>query len=395
MDFNFSTATRIVFGRAKVREVAAAVPGMGERAMLVTNRIKEADYTNLDAIRERGFDIEKELNSKRVETFRYLVSGEPSIEMVEEGILFAKEKGMNVFVGIGGGSAIDTAKAISAVMANGGECLDYLEVIGKGKKITKKSLPFVAVPTTAGTGAEVSANAVLASMEHNVKVSLRSPLMIADLAIVDPELTISVPPAVTASTGLDAFTQVIEPFVSRMANPITDALCREGMKRASRSLYKAYLDGEDIEAREDLCIVSLFGGICLANAKLGAVHGFAGPLGGLYHGAHGAICAALLPHVVEVNVAALRERDAESPILERYREVARIVTTDQNASVEDGVRWIAELVKSMQIKGLAEYGMKEEDFPRIITMSSASSSMKGNCIELNEKEMREILSRAL
>ncbi|HOJ01929.1 MAG TPA: iron-containing alcohol dehydrogenase [Anaerolineaceae bacterium] len=395
MDFNFSTATRIVFGRAKVREVAAAVPGMGERAMLVTNRIKEADYTNLDAIRERGFDIEKELNSKGVETFRYLVSGEPSIEMVEEGILFAKEKGMNVFVGIGGGSAIDTAKAISAVMANGGECLDYLEVIGKGKKITKKSLPFVAVPTTAGTGAEVSANAVLASMEHNVKVSLRSPLMIADLAIVDPELTISVPPAVTASTGLDAFTQVIEPFVSRMANPITDALCREGMKRASRSLYKAYLDGEDIEAREDLCIVSLFGGICLANAKLGAVHGFAGPLGGLYHGAHGAICAALLPHVVEVNVAALRERDAESPILERYREVARIVTTDQNASVEDGVRWIAELVKSMQIKGLAEYGMKEEDFPRIITMSSASSSMKGNCIELNEKEMREILSRAL
>jgi alcohol dehydrogenase class IV len=395
MDFNFSTATRIVFGRAKVREVAAAVPGMGERTMLVTNRIKEADYTNLDAIRERGFDIEKELNSKGVETFRYLVSGEPSIEMVEEGILFAKEKGMNVFVGIGGGSAIDTAKAISAVMANGGECLDYLEVIGKGKKITKKSLPFVAVPTTAGTGAEVSANAVLASMEHNVKVSLRSPLMIADLAIVDPELTISVPPAVTASTGLDAFTQVIEPFVSRMANPITDALCREGMKRASRSLYKAYLDGEDIEAREDLCIVSLFGGICLANAKLGAVHGFAGPLGGLYHGAHGAICAALLPHVVEVNVAALRERDAESPILERYREVARIVTTDQNASVEDGVRWIAELVKSMQIKGLAEYGMKEEDFPRIITMSSASSSMKGNCIELNEKEMREILSRAL
>ncbi|MGV8027099.1 MAG: iron-containing alcohol dehydrogenase [Anaerolineaceae bacterium] len=395
MDFNFSTATKIVFGRSKIREIVKALPAMGKHALIVTNKIKEPDYTNIDSIRDQGFDIEKELNSNGVATDRFIVSGEPTIELIETGIAFANRNNIDVLVGIGGGSAIDSAKAISAILANSGDCIDYLEVIGKGKKITKKSLPFIAVPTTSGTGAEVSANAVLLSKEHNVKVSLRSPLMIADLAIVDPELTISVPAPVTASTGLDALTQVIEPFVSRMSNPITDSLCREGMKRASRSLYNAYLDGSDIEAREDMSVASLFGGMALANAKLGAVHGFAGSLGGLYHGPHGAICAALLAHVVEINVRAMKERDAENPNLERYTEVAKIITNNSKATVEDGVRWIADLVKTLKIKGLSAYGMKEEDFPHIIEMSSVSSSMKGNCIELTHQEMNEILSKAM
>ncbi len=395
MDFKFSTATSILFGRSKVKELITAIPALGKRVLITTNKIKEPDYTNLDAIKELGVDIEKELMAKGIQTFRYLVTSEPTIDLIEKGILFSKENQVDVFVGIGGGSAIDTAKAISAIMANSGECIDYLEVIGKGKKITKRSMPFIAVPTTSGTGAEVSANAVLSSPEHNVKVSLRSPLMIAELAIVDPELTLSVPPAVTASTGLDAFTQVIEPYVSWLANPLTDSLCREGMLRASRSLYKAYTNGQDIDAREDMSIASLFGGIALANAKLGAVHGFAGPLGGIYHGPHGAICAALLPHVMDVNVKALKARDAENPILGRYTEVAQIITANPKATVEDGVRWIADLVKSMQIKGLSAYGMKKEDFPMIIEKSAVSSSMKGNCIKLTPEEMEEILTRAL
>ncbi len=395
MDFKFSTATGIIFGRSKVKELATTVPAMGKRALIATNKINDPDYTNLDAIKERGFDIEKELKANGVETFRYLVTSEPTIELIEKGIVFSKKNKIDVFIGIGGGSAIDTAKAISAIMANSGECIDYLEVIGKGKKITKRSMPFIAVPTTSGTGAEVSANAVLSSPEHNVKVSLRSPLMIAELALVDPVLTLSVPPSVTASTGLDAFTQVIEPYVSWAANPITDSLCREGMLRASRSLYKAYVNGEDIEAREDMSIASLFGGIALANAKLGAVHGFAGPLGGIYHGPHGAICAALLPHVMDVNVKALKARDANNPILERYTGVAQIITNNAKATVEDGVRWIADLVKSMNIKGLSAYGMKREDFPMIIEKSAAASSMKGNCIKLTPEEMEEILTRAM
>jgi alcohol dehydrogenase class IV len=290
---------------------------------------------------------------------------------------------------------IDTGKAVAALLTNSGDPLDYLEVIGRGQPLTQASAPYIAIPTTAGTGAEVTHNAVLASPEHRVKVSLRSPLMLPDVALVDPELSCCLPPDVTAYTGLDALTQVIEPFVSGKANPITDALCREGITRAARSLRRAFENGEDHPAREDMALASLFGGLALANAALGAVHGFAGPFGGMFDAPHGAICAALLPHVMAINVQALQARQPDGEALRRYDEVARLLTGNSAATARDGVAWIATLCAALRVPALASYGLARADFDDLITKAAAASSMKGNPVALTPNEMRTILERAI
>ena len=206
-------------------------------------------------------------------------------------------------------------------------------------------MPCVAVPTTAGTGAEVTANAVLAAPEHRIKASLRSPLMIPRVALVDPELTVSCPPPVTAASGLDALTQCLEPFVSVRANPLTDGLAREGLRRAAAGLRAAYADGTDLAARTDMAMCSLLGGLALANAKLGAVHGLAGVIGGTADVPHGFACAAVLPAVVEANVRALRSAPDGGPALDRYAEAARLLTGDPSASIEDGLAWIRDTLQ--------------------------------------------------
>jgi alcohol dehydrogenase class IV len=221
--------------------------------------------------------------------------------------------------------------------------------------LSKPSAPFVAIPTTAGTGSEVTRNAVLASPEQRVKASLRSPLMLPTLALVDPELTYDLPPAITASTGLDALTQLIEPFTCNRTNPMTDAVCREGMVRVARSLSVAFREGRNAVAREDMAVASLFGGLALANAGLGAAHGFAAPIGGMFQAPHGAVCAALLPRVMTANLTALRARSPSSETLRRYDQVAQCVTGSVSAKADDGVQWVGELVRDLRIPGLSAY----------------------------------------
>jgi alcohol dehydrogenase class IV len=381
--FEFATATRIVFGAGTLREAGPAAKAMGRRALLVTGRAAE-----------RAGSLRELLAAEEIGTAEFAVSDEPTTEVARLGAERARESGCDLVVGFGGGSVVDAGKAIAALVTNQGDPLDYLEVIGRGQPLESPPLPYIAVPTTAGTGAEVTRNAVLASPEHRVKVSLRSPLMLPRLALVDPQLTHGVPPGVTASTGLDALTQVMEPYVSKRAAPMTDALCREGMRRAARSLRRAYQQGDDPAAREDMALASLFGGLALANAGLGAVHGFAGPLGGMFGGAHGAICARLLPHVMEVNVRALRARMENSPALQRYQEIARILTGNDSAEVDDGVVWVQDLCRALEIPSLASYGMTESDLPSMVEKSAAASSMRGNPIELTPDELREILERA-
>jgi alcohol dehydrogenase class IV len=279
-------------------------------------------------------------------------------------------------------------------MTNPGELLDYLEVIGRGRPLTHAPAPYIAIPTTAGTGSEVTRNAVLASPEHQVKVSLRSPLMLPRLAVVDPELTYSVPPAITASTGLDALTQVLEPYVCNQPNPMIDALCREGLGRAARSLRRAYENGNDAEAREDMALVSLFGGLALANAKLGAVHGFAAPLGGMFSAPHGVTCARLLAYVMEANVRALQTRMPDSPALARYDQVAQILTGKATARAADGVLWTQNLCEALNVPPLSEFGLAEEDFPSVVDKARKASSMQGNPIKLSDEELTEILRKA-
>jgi alcohol dehydrogenase class IV len=320
--------------------------------------------------------------------------GEPTVEAARAATSAAREYGVDVVVAIGGGSVMDLGKAVAMLLANGGDPLDYLEVVGQGQKITQASIPNVAVPTTAGTGSEVTANAVLTSTEHNLKASLRSPLMTPHVALVDPLLTVGCPPSVTASSGLDALTQCLEPFVSIRANPLTDSLAREGLRRTSSGLRRAYSDGSDVEARTDMALGSLLGGMALANAKLGAVHGFAGVIGGALNIPHGMACAALLAPVVEANVRALRSRQPGAPALARYEEAARVLTDYPDASIEDGVAWIREALTLLAVPGLAAYGLRPEHADDVIAQAAKSSSMQGNPVLLNEQELRAILAEA-
>ena len=383
MRFDFVTATKIIFGAGTLKELGTVALPFGKRALVVTGRNPDRAQSAVDL-----------LKAQLIEVTLFPTQGEPSVETAREGVRIASEAKCEMVIGFGGGSALDTAKAIAALLTNPGDPLDYLEVIGCGQPVKNQSAPFIAIPTTAGTGSEVTSNAVLSSPEHQVKVSLRSPLMLARVALVDSMLTYSSPPNVTAESGLDALTQVIEPFTSNKANPLTDAICKEAIQRAALSLQRAYEHPNDAAAREDMAYVSLSGGLALANAKLGAVHGFAGPFGGMFDAPHGGICARLLPFVMDMNVRALHQRQPTADYLSRYDTVARLLTGDESATAEDGVKWVYRLTQSLNIPGLASYGMTEEHLSSLIEKSAVASSMQGNPIKLTPEEMREILTAA-
>jgi alcohol dehydrogenase class IV len=385
MNFEFTTVPRILFGPGRLKEIRAIVPGMGKRALVVCG-------SSVRAI-QRVQPLFNALTNAGMPHAAFSTAGEPTIDEVRGGTEYAKSEGCDFVIGFGGGSALDAGKAIAALLTNEGDPLNYLEVVGKGEPLTKPSAPFVAIPTTAGTGSEVTRNAVIGLPEKRVKVSLRSPYMLPRVALVDPELTYDLPPEITAATGLDALTQLIEAFVSVKANPMTDAICREGMYRVARSLRRAFEMGDSppwrenwqaiVTAREDMCVAGMLSGMALANAALGAAHGFSGPLGGMFTAPHGALCAAVLPYVVEVNERAATQRLIGSPVISRFEQVRRAMG-DLNA-----------LVQALKIPPLRTYGVMRENFPEIIEKAKASNSMKGNPVVLHDDELREILERAL
>ena len=383
MSFEFAAPARILFGEGKLREVGPLAAALGSRALVVSGSSG------------RTGPLVRLLHASGIATAELRVSGEPTTTLVEQGVAHARGERCDLVVALGGGSAIDAGKAIAALLTNRGALRDYLEVVGSGRPLTERSAPLVAIPTTAGTGAEVTRNAVLMVEEERVKVSLRSPLMLPAVALVDPELTYTLPPAVTASTGLDALAQCVEPFVTPHANPLTDAVAREGMRRAAGALRRAFRNGGDVDARRDMAVASLCGGLALANAKLGAVHGFAAPLGGMFPVPHGIACARLLPPVVEVNVRALRARAPASPALERYDEVARILTGDPNARAPDGVAWLRELGDELNVPALSAYGVAAADIPQVVDKARRASSMQGNPIALTDEELAEVLGGAM
>jgi alcohol dehydrogenase class IV len=389
MKFEFSTARRIVFGQGVAEQIPALVAGYGKRAFLVVGSKADRLAALLDAIAAKG---------PVVTVFN--IAGEPTTEMAQAAVAAAREAKADVVVAIGGGSVLDIGKVVSAMLTNPGELSDYLEVVGKGRPLREPAAPLLAVPTTAGTGAEVTFNAVLGVPDQQVKVSIRSPLMLARQAIVDPVLTQSMPPELTASTGLDALTQLIEAFVSNKASPLTDGVCREGIQRAGRSLLRAFQDGSDAQAREDMSVASLFSGMALANAKLGAVHGFAGPLGGMTSAPHGVICGKLLPYVMQANVLSLQSKAAESDegakaVLARFDEIGRILTGKDTANASDAVSWIGDLCVALCLPGLRRYGLSSADFPIVVDKAKKASSMQGNPVELNDEELTAILARAI
>jgi alcohol dehydrogenase class IV len=378
MRFEFATATRIVFGEGTAATLPELACGFGAHPLVVTG-----------ASAERAAALVLALSAETI-----AVPGEPTVELVREGARRVRDAGCDVVISLGGGSAIDTGKAIAAVATNGGEPLDFLEVVGKGRAIAAAPLPFIAVPTTAGTGSEVTRNAVLGSTEHGVKASLRSPLMLPRIALVDPELTYGLPPAVTATTGLDALTQLIEPYVSARANPLVDAICVDGIGRIAGTLSRAYHDGADTDARHDMALASLFGGLALANAGLGVVHGLASPLGGGWKAPHGALCAALLPHGMAANIAALRARAPQHPALEHYATIARLLTGRNEARAEEGIDWVHALCVELRIPSVRVWGISEADLPGVVEKAARASSMHANPLPLTGEELLAVLAAA-
>ena len=384
MKFEFATAPRIVFGPGSLGEVGQIAQDLGRRALVVTGR---------DA--GRADRLMASLKEREIAVVNFSVFREPEIATIEQAVTLARSRQCDLVVSIGGGSALDSGKAVAAMLANEGKLIDYLEVVGSGKPLTKPSLPFIAIPTTAGTGSEVTRNAVLASAEHRVKVSLRSTFMLPKVALVDPELTYDLPPALTASTGMDALTQLIEPYVCSRANPMVDALCLEGIRLAAQALPIAFDIPSNVAAREDMAVASLFGGMALANAGLGAVHGFAGPIGGMFPAPHGAICAALLPYVMEVNLRALRQRAPGHEALARYDKVARVLTGNPDAEAANGVEFVSALIADLKIPPLGKYGLTHEHTTELVQRAAKASSMKANPIALTAEELSEVLDKAL
>jgi alcohol dehydrogenase class IV len=342
VNFEFATAARIVFGPGKLSEAGPIVGTLGKRALVIIGKSAAAA--------QRAEPLLRQLDPSPT----FSVSGEPTFEVARAGVQRGREERCDVVISFGGGSVIDTGKAVAMLLTNGGDPLDYAEVIGAGKPVTKPSAPFLAIPTTAGTGAEVTRNAVLGSPQHRVKVSLRSPRMLPAVALVDPAIAHA-----SVACRLDALTQLIEPFVSCKANPMTDAICREGMRQWTEGNY---------------ALAALFSGMALANAGLGAVHGLAGPLGGMYDAPHGALCAALLPHVFAVN--------------------KRRAATERFAEVEHIVGDLGQLCRALAVPALRSYGVRREDFAAIIEKAAAASSMKANPVALTRDELHEILEQA-
>jgi alcohol dehydrogenase class IV len=375
MRFEFATAGKILFGSGTLAQAAPAAAAFGTRVLVITGRNADRAAPLFDALRKQDLECQT-----------FAVSGEPTVDLARQ----ASTLSTDVVIGFGGGSVIDLAKAAAALMTNPGDPLDYLEVIGKGMPLKNRPAPCIAIPTTAGTGAEVTKNAVLASPEHSVKVSMRHPLMIPDLAIVDPECTLSMPPGVTASTGLDALTQLLEAFISKKANPMTDGFCREGLPRVVRSLRRAFENGSDIKAREEMALASLFGGLALANAGLGAVHGFAGPIGGMFSAPHGLVCAALLPHVMKENLSALK-REEIFQTLGKFDEFTRMTGS---STAEEGIEWLEAICRDLQVPPLSELGVSKADFPAIVKKAKSASSMKGNPVKLSDARLMRILQES-
>jgi len=390
--FEFLSAGRIAFGSGALRGAGPAAAALGSRAFVLTGSDPSRAAPLLASLDEAG-----------LAATAYPVGGEPSLELADAALGAARAFGADLVIGFGGGSALDAAKAVAALLANPGPVLDYLEVIGAGKPLSRPSLPCIAIPTTAGTGSEVTKNAVLASRERGLKASLRSPSMLPRLALVDPELCLGCPPAVTAASGMDALAQLLEPFTCNKPNPLVDALCREGLARVASSLETACREGGNLRAREDMSLASLFGGLALANARLGAVHGFAAPLGGAFAAPHGALCAALLAPVTAVNVAALRDRAPDSPALGRYAEAARILGGGEGGrggearrfEAEDAAPVLACLAKRLGIAPLAGFGIGSADLGAIVEKAATASSMQGNPIALSPAELRAALAAAL
>lgn len=381
MNFDWVAPGRIRFGDGASAQLPAIAGEMGGPVFLVTGSDPDRHGTVVAGLEQLGL------------AGRWRVLGEPTVEAAVEGGKAARESGAKLVVAVGGGAVLDAGKAIAALARNPGDPLEFLEVIGQGRPLEERPLPAIAVPTTSGTGSEATRNAVLSSPTHRLKVSLRSPWMMPRVAVVDPRLTWTMPASVTAASGLDALTQLLEPFVCSKSNFMTDALCREGLSRVGRAFARVLADPQDAGARAEMAWCSLAGGQALANAGLGVVHGFAGPIGGMFAITHGVVCAALLAPGTAANLAALESRSPDHPALARYDEAMRRLSGDPASDRHDLAPWLARLVAAAGIPRLSNLGLQADSWAEVVAAAKGASSMKANPVALTVEELRAVLQR--
>ncbi len=367
---------RVRFGPGEIAGLGGIAESLGQKALVI---VGESHLAKSGAL----VRVEKSLADKDVPFLRIDSRGEPEVATVDAGARQGKAAGCDLVIAIGGGRVLDFGKAVAGLIPNGGSIHDYLEGVGSGSVMRRNPLPFVGVPTTAGTGSEVSRNAVITSRIDGVKKSFRDSRLVAKAVILDPELAKSCPPGVTAAVGLDALTQLIEPLTGRKASALTSALALTGIHAIGWALPRAVARGDDIEARSAMAYASFISGITLAHAGLGAVHAFASPLGGMFPVPHSVICARLLPLVVSANISALRLDKGEASGLDGYTQAETALGSSLN-----------EFCAGFDIPGFSAFGMKEKDIPEIIK-AAAGGNMKNNPADLGRGEMAEILRRAL
>jgi alcohol dehydrogenase class IV len=382
-EFEFISPTRIIFGKGGFRKCGVLARELGNNALVITGSGK----VSVDGLRNL-------LRAEGIKWTEYRVKDEPNIGIILDGIRIAKDAKCDHVICLGGGSVMDAGKAVAAMMTNPGNLMDYLEVVGKGNSVNIQGLPVINIPTTAGTGSEITRNSVILVPEGKVKVSMRGKGMVAAFALIDPELSYSLSPETTATTGMDALTQVIEAYMSNSANPISDAYAIEGIRRGAESVLKAFQHGRDEEARENMVLTALFSGIALSQAGLGAVHGFASVIGGLTDAPHGAICACLLSSALRANFEEINKKIDDNDSLIRFSKISQILTGTSTASPQSAIQWIRDLCKKLEIKGLSSLGVKMEDFDSIVQKAVVSSSMKKNPVILSEDALHRILNES-
>lgn len=388
MQFEFLPTPRIIFGKGRFNEVGTTMKEFGKRVLVVASK----------SAMERAFEFRAFEDLPDIKSETFIIKEEPTIEIIDYGVEKALNFKAELILGLGGGSSIDASKAIAALITNGGSAKDYMEVIGKGSMITKPPIPTIVTPTTAGTGSEVTKNAVIFAKEDQFKTSIRSLLMIPKIAIIDPVLMTSVPSSVTATCGMDALTQLIESYTSINAQPVTDTLALLGIKKCAKSLVLAFEKGDSIEAREDMALAALLSGICLANAGLGAVHGFASPLGGL-NIPHGVICASLLAPTIESNIKTLKKKNHLDETLFKYSNLGRILSGKPDINAEDAhqrlIKYLKSVTQRLKIPRLSEYGLNRIEISEIVDKAKKASSMRYNPVPLPDNNLKEILLQAL
>lgn len=378
--FQFMTATRIIFGEGALNNSLSLINNYGYSVLVVTGKDDKRVEPLLGYLKQQNIRYQ-----------RLAVHGEPLIAMVEEMAAAGRLFKPDMVVAIGGGSVMDVGKALAGLIPNQGSVYDYLEVVGRALPLTAKPLPCIAIPTTAGTGSEVTRNAVLISAQENVKAAIRSPDLIPDVAIIDPTLTYGTEKSLSARCGMDAFTHLMEAYVCGEPNPLTDMICEEGLRRFATAIIPA-CEEDDPKARADMAFASMLGGMAQSNAKLGAAHGLAAALGAVLEAPHGAITAQLAPYVMAENILAAREA-GRITLLNRYRQLACILTGRHNSEPSDGIVWVQRTLKRLDLPSLPSLGLCNTLFEEVATSALRSNSIKGNPLPLSRERLLHILER--